>query len=166
MIGEIRRGADDGNPDVRPDPDCDHVLFDDVAEADAGVDPVRDDVGQVVVDDHIHLDVGMRRKESWQHRHHHGRDRVLGRRDADGAGRFPAQGANRVHPASVVDTERVVRDSSRTPSRSSKVFMAWLNADWDMPSSAAARVKLPCFATTAKAARSYRSSRFIYAPDT
>ena len=71
-----------------------------------------------------------------------------------------------VSPASVVDTERVVRDSSRTPSRSSRDFMAWLNADWDMPSSAAARVKLPCSATTAKAARSYRSSRFIYAPHT
>ena len=59
-----------------------------------------------------------------------------------------------VSPASVVDTERVVRERSRTPSRSSSAFMAWLNADWDTPSSAAARVKLPCSATTAKAARS------------
>ena len=66
-----------------------------------------------------------------------------------------------VSPASVVDTERVVRDSP--PSRSSRAFMAWLNADWDMPSSAAARVKLPCSATTAKAARWYRSSPFIQA---
>jgi hypothetical protein len=67
-----------------------------------------------------------------------------------------------VSPASVVDTERVVHDRSRTPSRSSKAFMAWLNADCDMPSSAAARVKLPCSATAAKAARSYRSSRYIH----
>ena len=59
-----------------------------------------------------------------------------------------------VAPASVVATERVVRDRSRTPSRSSRAFMAWLKADWEMPSSAAARVKLPCSATTAKAARS------------
>ena len=33
-------------------------------------------------------------------------------------------------------------------------FMAWLKADWEMPSSAAARVKLRCSAMTAKAARS------------
>ena len=93
-----------------------------------------------------------------KHRHHDGRDRMLGSRDANGAGRLAAQSADCIHAGGdvvqrgtqraqqrlarfVVDTERVVRDSSRTPSRSSRAFRAWLNADCDMPSSAAARVE-------------------------
>lgn len=37
--------------------------------------------------------------------------------------------------------------------------MAWLSADWDMPSLAAARVKLRSFATARKAKRSLMFSR-------
>jgi hypothetical protein len=55
----------------------------------------------------------------------------------------------------VVETERVVRASSRTFSRSSSPFIAWLKAGCDMPSLEAARVKLSSSATTAKAARSF-----------
>jgi len=46
-------------------------------------------------------------------------------------------------PASVGDTLRVVRVSSRTPRRASSARMVWLTADCDTPSCAAARVKLP-----------------------
>jgi hypothetical protein len=59
MVGEIGWSADDGHPDVRPDADRDHVLFDDVAEADAGVEAFRNDVGEIIIDDHIHPDIGM-----------------------------------------------------------------------------------------------------------
>jgi hypothetical protein len=64
-----------------------------------------------------------------------------------------------VSPASVVETERVVRASSRTFSRSSSPFIAWLKAGCDMPSLEAARVKLSSSATTAKAARSINDPR-------
>jgi hypothetical protein len=37
-------------------------------------------------------------------------------------------------PASVVDTLRVVRVSSRTPRRASKADIAWLRAERDRPS--------------------------------
>jgi hypothetical protein len=47
VVGEIRQGADDGHPDVWPDPHCDHILFDNIAEADASVDAFRDNIGQV-----------------------------------------------------------------------------------------------------------------------
>ncbi len=70
---------------------------------------------------------------------------------------------NSVSPASVIETERVVRARSLTFSRASNPLMAWLRADCDMPSRAAARVKLASSATTAKAARSLSSSRNIYA---
>ncbi|MEH2180831.1 MAG: hypothetical protein V7K56_17340 [Nostoc sp.] len=66
-------------------------------------------------------------------------------------------------PASVVETFRVVRASSRIPRRSSSALMAWLKAEADMPSFTAARVKLISSATTTKAARSFSSSRFITA---
>ena len=96
MVGEIRRSADDGHPDIRPDTDRDHVLLDDVAETDAGIDAVRDDVGQVVVDDHVHPNIRVGRKEGRQDRHDDGRDRMLGRGDAKGAGGLPPQGAYRI----------------------------------------------------------------------
>ena len=50
--------------------------------------------------------------------------------------------ASRRSPASVGATLRVVRVSSRSPSRSSSPRMVWLSADCDTPSCAAALVKL------------------------
>ena len=49
---------------------------------------------------------------------------------------------SRRSPASVGATLRVVRVSSRRPSRSSSPRMVWLSADCETPSFAAARVKL------------------------
>lgn len=72
----------------------------------------------------------------------------------------PSVASNR-SPAAVADTLRVVRVSNRTPSRVSSRRRVWLSADCEVPSSAAARVKLFSAATAMKAFRSTRSSRFI-----
>src|SRR3954452_6913209 len=62
-------------------------------------------------------------------------------------------------PASVGETLRVVRVSSRTPRRVSSARMVWLSADWEIPSLAAARVKLRSCATARNASRSLMFSR-------
>ena len=62
--------------------------------------------------------------------------------------------SNRRAPASVTETLRVVRVSSRTSMRASSARTEWLSADGDTPSCAAARVKLPSRATRMKARRS------------
>lgn len=61
-------------------------------------------------------------------------------------------------PASVTETLRVVRVSSRTPSRASSASIEWLSAERETPICAAARVKLRSRATTTKACRSLRFS--------
>ena len=85
---------------------------------------------------------------------------MFGGGDADGAGGLVpkfAQGRelgldlveararrcrSRRSPASVGETLRVVRVSSRSPSRASSPRMVWLSADCETPSLAAALVKL------------------------
>jgi len=62
-------------------------------------------------------------------------------------------------PASVVETLRVVRASSRTPMRVSSRLTVWLSVDWVMPILAAAFVKLRSSATTRNHKRSLKFSR-------
>ena len=62
--------------------------------------------------------------------------------------------SSRRSPASVGETLRVVRVSSRTPSRASSSRIVWLSADCETPSLAAALVKLRSRATAMKARRS------------
>ena len=62
-------------------------------------------------------------------------------------------------------TRSVVRVNSRTSSRVSRWRMAWLSADCDTPSWAAARVKLRSRATTIKESRSFTFSFSIIFPD-
>jgi hypothetical protein len=62
-------------------------------------------------------------------------------------------------PASVGATLRIVRVNRRTPNRASRSRMVWLSEDCDMPSLAAARVKLRSRATAMKASRSLMESR-------
>ncbi|MNM76291.1 hypothetical protein D3C81_881110 [compost metagenome] len=64
-------------------------------------------------------------------------------------------------PASVRPTWRVVRCSSRTPSRSSRCRMVWETAEGLTASAPAAAVKLPSRATQAKAASEGRESGSI-----
>ena len=131
---EVRRRADDGHAQVRADAHGDHVLRHLLAEANAGVVALGDDVGQAIVDDELHLDVGIVRQQRRERRPEDRLGRVLARRDADGAGGFsrsslsaassapilssagPSVRSSR-SPASVGATLRVVRVSSRTPSR-------------------------------------------------
>ena len=61
-------------------------------------------------------------------------------------------------PAEVGATLRVVRDSRRTPIRSSSPRTAWLSADRETPTRFAARVKLRSSATARKAASTFKSS--------
>ena len=65
-------------------------------------------------------------------------------------------------PACVGVTLRVVRFSSLTPNRSSRVWTIWLRVGWLIASRAAARVKLRSLATARKARRSLASARSIY----
>ena len=64
-------------------------------------------------------------------------------------------------PASVGDTLLVVRVSSRSPSFASSRRIEWLSADCEMPSFAAALVKLRSSATARNMARLPNSSRRI-----
>jgi len=73
---------------------------------------------------------------------------------SESAGRICAR---RCSPASVGATLLVVRESSRTPTRSSSPRMAWLIAEGDTPNRLAARVKLRSSATTTKADNALRS---------
>jgi hypothetical protein len=69
---------------------------------------------------------------------------------------------SRRSPASVGATLRVVRISSRRPSRASRPRMVWLSAGCDTPSWAAARVKLRSRATARNAAKSCRFAPAIH----
>jgi len=61
-------------------------------------------------------------------------------------------------PAGVGTTLRVVRVNRRTSNRASSLRIAWLSADCETPSCAAARVKLRSRATTIKESRSLKLS--------
>jgi hypothetical protein len=65
-------------------------------------------------------------------------------------------------PASVGETLRVVRVSSRRPSLSSSPRTVWLSADCEIPSFFPALVKLRSRATARKARRSLTFSRRIH----
>src|SRR5690242_18946924 len=66
--------------------------------------------------------------------------------------------ASSTSPAGVRSTRRVVRSSSRTPSRDSSRPIALDSGGWAMPSRSAARVKLSSSATATKYRRSRTSS--------
>jgi hypothetical protein len=177
---EIGGGPDDRHRDIGPDPDGDHVLRDLHSKADAGIEPIGDKVGEAVVDDDLDGDVGMVGQQLGERGAQDGLGGMFDRGDADGvpaglprtspsaamlASRSWSVGA-RVRrsrsPASVGATLRMVRARSCSLSRASSRRTIWLSADCDMPSFAAARVKLRSSATTTKAVRSAISSRRIH----
>ena len=149
----------------------DHVLGHVLAEAHACVKPLRDDVGQAVVDDDLDLDVGIARKELRQSRPEDRLGGVLAGGDPDGAGGLLAQlaqrrqlgvdlveartdaakqalaGLGRGHAAGRAGQQPIANRALR----GSRIV--WLSADWDTPSCAAARVKLRSRATARKARR-------------
>ena len=89
--GQVGRRTDDRHPQVGADPDRDHVLGHLLAAPHPGVEAPGDDVGQAVVGDELDADVGILRQEPRQLRPEQVVDRVVGRGDADGAGRLVAQ---------------------------------------------------------------------------
>ena len=88
---EIAGCADHRHAKIRPDAHRDHVLCHLFAEANAGVVTLRDDVGETVVDVHLHLDVGISRQQFCQRRPEDRDGRMFGRGDAEGAGRLVSQ---------------------------------------------------------------------------
>ena len=126
------------------------------------------------LDDDLYLDVRILRQEPLQGRPEDRLGRVLSGGDPDGAGWLLAQLAegrqlrfDLVEPRTDASkqafaTLRVVRLSSRSPSRASSPPTVWLSADWETPSWAAARVKLRSRATARKASRSLRCARAIH----
>ena len=86
----VRRG-DHCHADVRSDANSDHVLRYLLAHAYAGVEALRDDVRETVVDDDFHLDVGIVGQESLESRLQHRYRGVLAGSDANRSGRSIAQ---------------------------------------------------------------------------
>src|SRR5690606_18270262 len=85
---EILRRSDDVRAHRRADAHGHHVLFDQLAEADAGVVSLRNDIDQQVLDPHLDVDVRVLVHEAAQHRLQH--DQISGTRyvDAQLAGRM------------------------------------------------------------------------------
>lgn len=77
VLGEIGRRSDNGAAHVGRDTDGDHVLFDDAAEANAGVETARHDVGQVIIGDDLDPHLRVRGQEGRKDRHENGHDSVL-----------------------------------------------------------------------------------------
>ena len=61
-LAEIGRGANDREGEVRADAHGYHVFRHVLADTNAGVVALRDDVSQAIVDDDLHLDVGIGRQ--------------------------------------------------------------------------------------------------------
>jgi hypothetical protein len=177
-ILKVGRWADDCHAQVGPDPDRDHVLGDGLAQPDAGVEPISHDVGQTRIDAQLDMEVGIIRKQPLERGPEDRSGCMLGGSDADRPRWLLTQFAERCEvgamlssagrkvpssrsPASVGATLLVVRVSSRTPSLASSLRIVWLSEDWEVPSFAAARVKLCSSATVRKALRSTSSSRRI-----
>ena len=143
----------------RSDAHRDHVLGNLLATSHAGVVTIGNNIAQPVVNDDLDFDIGILRQkcsEFWQ------QDRVgsvsvavirtvpagfsRNSRTAETSASISSKRGpmvcSRRSPASVGATLRVVRVSSRTPRRASSSRMVWLREDCDMPSCAAARVKL------------------------
>ena len=92
-LGEVGRSPHHRHAHVRADAHGDHVLGHLLAQPDPGVITLGHDVGQAVVDDDLHLDVGIVRQEALQSGPEDRIGRVLGGGDPDGAGRLVAQRA-------------------------------------------------------------------------
>ena len=92
---EVGRRPDHGKAHVGTDAHGDHVLCDLLAEPNAGVVTLGDDIGQSVIDDDLDLDVRIFRQQLCQSRPQERDRRMLARTDADGAGGLLAQRAQR-----------------------------------------------------------------------
>ena len=123
-LGEVSRRANDRHADVRTDAHGDHVLRHLLAQADTGVIALGDDIGQAVVDDDLHPDIGVVRQQLRQSGPEHRRGRVLARRDADGAGGLVAKLAQRGQLRFDLSSRGPTAPSRRSPPPSAQ-HSAW-----------------------------------------
>jgi len=92
---EIGGRADHREAQIRADPHRNHVLRHHLAGADAGIETPGHDVGQAILNDHLHLDVRIVRQKFRQGGPEERPHRMVVRRDAAGAGELFAQRAQR-----------------------------------------------------------------------
>ena len=121
-----------------------HVAFNPLAEANAGIEALGHDIGQSVADRQIEGNLGILRQKA---RNGRGQKKI---------GRWLRCRASNRSPAAVGATERVVRSTSRTPSRSSRCRTISLTRGGDSASCLAALVKLFSSTTATKAVVSAR----------
>ena len=159
---------------VGADPQGDHVLADGIAQPNAGIETLLDDIGETVVYTQFYPDLRMLIQECFSC----GRKTVarassvqVMRTVPAGLSRSSLKASTwasisskrgpmdriRRSPASVGATLRVVRDNSLSPRRASRALTLWLKADGVTPTLDAALEKLFSRATARKATISLKS---------
>jgi hypothetical protein len=176
--GEVPPRADDRRAEVLGDAHGHHVLLDELADLDAGVEAGGDEVDAAVVGGDVENDlrvVAREPRELRDERDHRGTAR---QEQAHAAGRPVAEARHlldrlvdvvecRLPPGeellSCVGRSHAARGTRQQPDPHAlfQAPMAWLRADGDTPRRFAARVKLRSSATATKAARAPSSSRSI-----
>ena len=91
VLRQVLRRGDDGGALIRRDAHRDHVALDELAELEARVEALGDDVDAVVADADVHRDLGMRARERAELRRQHERGGHGRGHEADAAGRPVAQ---------------------------------------------------------------------------
>ena len=177
---EIGGGADHGHAQVRPDPHRDHVLGHLLADAHAGVVALGHDVGEAIVDNQLHLDVGIVAADSFASAGHRiasaacspavmrmvpaGLSRSALSADELGIDLVKARADAAQQPFAGVRRRHAAGGAGQQPQAQPLLQRAtvWLSADCDTPSWAAALVKLRSRATARKAMTSLKFSRGIH----
>jgi hypothetical protein len=91
MLGEITGRCDRHQAPVRADSHGDHVLLDALAQPDAGVEALLDDVAERAVEDQLDADIGIVLEHGLQLRPDHAFQRMVGERQPDRARRPVAE---------------------------------------------------------------------------
>ena len=99
MPREVRRRAGHHRAQRSAQRQRDHVACQPLAEADAGIDAIGDQVGERIVGDQVERDVGIGAQEVRQHRREQLVEQAVRRGDAQGTGRVVAVLAQRFHRA-------------------------------------------------------------------
>jgi hypothetical protein len=82
---EVLRRTDDCLPHLRSDAHCDHILFDEFTDPNAGIETLAHDVGQALVSHELDRNLGVLTHQLRQPRPEHRLGCVLGRGDANDA---------------------------------------------------------------------------------
>ena len=93
---EVAWRRHDRHPEVRAHAHSDHVLRDLFTQPDSGVEVLRNNVAETVVEGQLDPDVGVLRKKALQPRQHHPLRGMFGAGDSDGTCRRFAQRRQRI----------------------------------------------------------------------